>query len=751
MIRDYPQFFNWRFEADPSGKKPAKVPYNFRADHRIDPHDARNWMTYSQAAATGHPIGFAITAKDPFFFIDLDNCRVGQGWSHEAVEIFQRFPGAAVELSQSGNGLHIMGVCNKAALADRRNKWDGWKEFYIKERFIAFGSAWGWQGSFQLDFTAALMAFVPVRETPADVMTQRVGPVIEYTGPADDDELIGKALAARGSIAGAFGARASFKDLWTADPSMLVQYFPSPSGDTWDRSSADAALMVHLAFWTGKDAARMDRLFRRSALMRDKYGMRADYRNSTIAGAIAKCAKVYDVVKSTPEQPTVESHAPGEILSVSEQLEYFKGCVYVRDAHRVMIPTGELIPPAQFKAFYGGKRFIMSGDGGGTTTNAFEAFTENRVVTFPKVHSTCFRPLATPGAIIEGKVNVYTPLTIEARDGDAGPFFDFVTRLLPNERDRMILLTYLAALKQYPGVKFQWAVVLQGVEGNGKSAISRIMEYAIGQRYTHTPAAEDLTNQFNAYLENKLLISVEEIHLQGKRELLDTLKPLITNDRIEVQAKGVDKRMIDNFANWLMMTNHRDAIVKTKNDRRYAIFFTAQQTSTDIIASGMGGDYFRRFYEWLRADGFKIVTRFLERMPLIEEFNPAGSCQRAPDTSTTDLAIHASMGRAEQEIFEAVDSDRQGFKNGWISTYAVELLLKESNIRMARQKIGDMLEACGYKSIGRATKNIIFEGDKRPVLYVEAKKWAGNLTVDDYQIAQGYMKPDGKVLPFRLG
>ena len=43
--------------------------------------------------------------------------------------------------------------------------------------------------------------------------------------------------------------------------------------------------MSHLAFWTGKDMTRMDRLFRRSGLMRDKYRDRDDYRRDTIRGA----------------------------------------------------------------------------------------------------------------------------------------------------------------------------------------------------------------------------------------------------------------------------------------------------------------------------------------------------------------------------------------------------------------------------------------------------------------------------------
>jgi primase-polymerase (primpol)-like protein len=48
-----------------------------------------------------------------------------------------------------------------------------------------------------------------------------------------------------------------------------------------DHSRADQALCNHLAYRTGRDAARIDQLFRSSALMREKWE-RADYRNWTI-------------------------------------------------------------------------------------------------------------------------------------------------------------------------------------------------------------------------------------------------------------------------------------------------------------------------------------------------------------------------------------------------------------------------------------------------------------------------------------
>ncbi|MBT3270698.1 DUF3987 domain-containing protein [Candidatus Poribacteria bacterium] len=64
-----------------------------------------------------------------------------------------------------------------------------------------------------------------------------------------------------------------------------------------DHSRADMALVAMLAFYTGNDAAAIDRLFRRSALMRDKWADRADYRDRTIRAATADVAQVCDHAK----------------------------------------------------------------------------------------------------------------------------------------------------------------------------------------------------------------------------------------------------------------------------------------------------------------------------------------------------------------------------------------------------------------------------------------------------------------------
>jgi len=748
VIENYRQFINWelRTVVENGVSIEKKLPIDPLTRYPIDHLDPRNWRSWQECVSTGLPTGFVLTAADPFFFLDMDKCRQPNGeWSPMAAEMFSRFPGAAAEISQSGKGLHIIGVCDQLRTANLRRKWGGWLEFYTSGRFVAFGPT-GWQGDFSKDFTDVILQVVPPRPVN-DVEDFGSGPVADYTGPEDDELLLSKAMNAK-SLGAAFGAKASFAQLYTGDAVALSQLFPSASGDVWDRSSADAALMMHLAFWTGKDGARMDRLFRRSALMRDKYETRPQYARDTIIGAINLQKRVYDIPKpSAGGVPPANDELPAaEIMDVTTQIRYFAGCVYVLDAHRVFTARGDFLRPEQFKTYYGGYEFLMSGDGSKPTRNAYEAFTENRAHAFPKVASTVFRPNEMPGTIIEDKVNVYFPQTIKRKKGDVTPFLDLLARQIPNERDREIVLCYMAGVAQHIGKKFQWAPVIQGTEGNGKTFLVKCLQHCIGDKYVHIPAAEDLTNAFNSYLENKLLIVVEEIHMAGRREVLDTLKPLITNDRVEVQPKGIDKRMVDNLANWFFCTNYKDAVLITDSGRRYAMIFMAQQKFTDIVRDRMDGDYFPRLWNWAQKQGgFEMIAEYLHTYPINPEFDPGGNCHRAPRTTSTDEAIRSSRGHIEQEIVECVEREERGFRGGWISGEMIEQLCKDRRVRLPNSRKTAILDELGYVPTFRPSRPIFEENGKRPMLYVKKDMWRSTYTFEDYALAQNYQSAPGKM------
>jgi hypothetical protein len=401
-----------------------------------------------------------------------------------------------------------------------------------------------------------------------------------------------------------------------------------------------------------------------------------------------------------------------------------------------MIPGGKMLKPEQFNASYGGHQFQMQSDGTKPSTKAFEAFTENRAMTFPKVSAPTFDPRKAPGEIIADRVNTYFPPDVKMVEGDVSPLLALLEKLLPDAKDRAILINYMAACVQYPGIKFQWAPVLQGCEGNGKTLVFSCVRYAVGSEYTHSPRADQLAEKFNAFLEGKLFVLVEEVHMRGRGEMLDVLKPLITNEEIEIRGMAQEKRMIQNFTNWAFCTNFQDAILKSKNDRRYCIFFTAQQQVEDLARDGMTGEYFPRMWSWLKTGGgYQAVAHWLKNWQIDPALNPAGVCHRAPATSSTSAAILAATGSVEKEIMEACEDNTRGFRGGWISAWALDNLMRERHVKISRYKQAEIIRDLGYVEWGRASKPLIEEGGKRPVLY---RKTPGG-TFEEYLAAQSYM------------
>lgn len=753
------------------GKQPGKrdkLPISPRTFEVFDSTDPAHFVDLATARAlvdAGAAEGVGWSVAPPYFCLDIDGAAEPDGgtWKDAAARLCGIFPGCFVEVSLSGRGLHVIGRYSGPE-PEHRKKRPGYYgmdlELYTSRRFIALTFAGQGDADALGDAGLGWLIANLFQADPADLAAidwQR-GPVAEYGGPADDAQLLELMLNSRGSGAAILGGKATIRDLFIGDPDTLAKFFPSDS-QAFDRSSADLALASHLAFWTGKDCERILRLIRMSGLARDKWD-RVDYCENTIGRAVRGCSAVYGQRNETTDQmvaPALVSptHAPRpaditpsgatvrdgfQFVGIDQQLELFKGCVYVRDVHRVMIPSGELLSPDQFKASYGGYIFSLDATNSKVTRNAFEAFTQSLQIKFPQASKTIFKPDEQPGAILvyQGATyaNTYRPIPVDRRRGDVSPFLDHLRRLLPVESDRLILVSYMAAVVQYPGKKIPWCPVIQGVEGNGKTLISLCLAEAIGRQYVHWPQADDIANKFNAWIVGKIFIGVEEIYTPENPGALEVLKTMITGAYgFGVQGKGKDQDSVDICANFIMTTNHRDAIKKSANDRRFAIFYTAQQKAEDLDRDGMAGEYFPQLYSWLRSGGFAFMSEFLHTYEIPAQYNPIGALHRAPVTSSTNAALAESVTGVEQVIMEACDEGRPGFAGGWISSTALDRLLisAKADRRFPPQKRRALLEGLGFVPHpalrdGRAAAPSMIDGGCKPRLYVRIGSLAAQLT-----------------------
>lgn len=849
------------------GGKLDKLPTDASGSKVVDSHDSRHWLSFDDAATLvraygGSPYGvrFTFTESDPFYFFDIDNCLTDAGqWSERAMELMQRFPGAAVEVSASGRGLHIIGTGRPTVPSAQRGKKSSSGDFdlYTEARFIALtatnitGSAATPAHQEQLDYIVAAYLGKKVDTAAAAWTTE---PVEQWSGPTDDAELIERALRSK-STAAYFGGAACFEDLWRVDADRLVQFYPSDQGMGYDASKVDAAVAQHLAFWTGKDCARIERLMRSSDLARDKWDGRPEYLQDTILKAVAMQGDVYSerredtplseelgayklrgtagqqalaaeirerVLVATQDlelrQKLAKLKGPGQscefwidhqglsgqqlvailetpaaapapqvsvqaaptvvegyqMLDVDRQLEFFAGCVYVTEQHAVLTPSGQYLKPEQFNVIYGGYEFQLDATNRKTTTKAFEAFSASRAIRWPKVDSTCFRVGLPTGAIIrEGGLslaNSYLPIDIPRKAGNPNPFIDHLRRLLPDSRDQSILLAYMAAVVQHKGTKFKWCPLIQGIQGNGKTLFSECVQYAVGRRYSHMPKASEIAEKFNGWLFDKFFIGVEDIYVaERKREVIEVLKPMITSEWHPFRGMQKTEVMRDNFANFIMNSNHKDAVRKERGDRRFCIFYTAQQDLDDLKRDGLTDTYFKELYDWLRGrgayegyganHGFQIVAEYLNSYPIPDQLNPATHLTRAPVTTSTAEALGEGLGILEQLIVEAIEQAQPGFAGGWVSSVMIQRLFQEHGVGRYEdakpRKLKGLMESLGYvwhpSLVNGQTTQAAMPDGKRPKLFIQRGSILGNLQtpkeiLEHYQAAQMPHGPAAAVL-----
>lgn len=286
-LTQYRQFMLWQLQPDPSGGKPRKIPLTVHG-YAGSSTDAACWVDAETALDAARQSGntgvaFVVTDADPFVFIDVDGCVAAGAWDADALETFQRFPGAAFEASQSGAGMHLFvaGQTPQDFTGRKRGKF----ECYRTGRFIALTGN-GATGQL-LDYGAGLAQFI-ADKFPASVgagnmpLTWTVAPIPEWNGPTDDDELLRQFLLAPAprSATEAFAhlspdapavsdVQASNADLFNANVAVLARAYPADN-DTFDHSNAAFALACRLAYWTGKDCERVERLMARAAFRRAK-------------------------------------------------------------------------------------------------------------------------------------------------------------------------------------------------------------------------------------------------------------------------------------------------------------------------------------------------------------------------------------------------------------------------------------------------------------------------------------------------
>lgn len=260
-----------------------------------------------------------------------------------------------------------------------------------------------------------------------------------------------------------------------------------------------------------------------------------------------------------------------------------------------------------------------------------------RVYEIPAVNGQRYAPGQPPVFNDNGAIyaNTYSergipemPKKLSSRDrSNVDRVLAHVAHLLADQREQKIFLDYLAFVAKHPGRRVNWAILLQGVEGDGKSFWAVLMRAVMGFSNVRVINGSMLEERFTDWAESQCLVCVEEIRMIGhnRYDALNRIKPFITNDIVEIHPKGEKSREIYNTSNYLLFTNYQDALPLDDNSRRYMVLFSRWQRKADLDAFVADNpNYYLNLYRAVEQSAGAIRKMLLEHEPS-EYFLPTGN------------------------------------------------------------------------------------------------------------------------------
>jgi hypothetical protein len=143
------------------------------------------------------------------------------------------------------------------------------------------------------------------------------------------------------------------------------------------------------------------------------------------------------------------------------------------------------------------------------------------------------------------------------------------------------LLAWMADAVQHPERPAEVAIVLRGPRGSGKGMFARSFGRVFGSHFVHVSSAKHLLGNFNAHLQDAVVVFADEAFLAGDRPGEGVLKMLITEPIIPIEPKHRDLLFARNLIHLLIASNHQWVVPAGHDERRFAVLDVATEHAQD--------------------------------------------------------------------------------------------------------------------------------------------------------------------------
>jgi hypothetical protein len=301
-------------------------------------------------------------------------------------------------------------------------------------------------------------------------------------------------------------------------------------------------------------------------------------------------------------------------------------------------------------------------------------------------------------------VNTYCPtypdLAPEHAERAGELFQSHLCHLIAEPEYRRTIIDYFASLVQAPGRKIRWAILIQSVEGAGKTYLAEAAKAVLGGEHVKIISGDSIKSGYNEWSFGHQVVVLEEVRVAGtnKYEVMNALKPLITNDFVSVNQKFRDTREVRNISNYLLFSNHHDALALQPGDRRYFVVKSPIQHKRQVLA--LGENYFPPLYALLREQPGALRSFFAD-WNISNSFQADG---HAPRTKYVQDLINDSASDVASAVRRLLlEGDYPLIQYDIVSAKTIldALHIEESLTRVSAQQLAQVLREEGFRQIGR--------------------------------------------------
>lgn len=264
---------------------------------------------------------------------------------------------------------------------------------------------------------------------------------------------------------------------------------------------------------------------------------------------------------------------------------------------------------------------------------------------------------------------------------------------LADEREQQLLLSWVAHQVKHPGVKVRWSPYIHGVPGDGKSFFSELIGVAMGGQNVRSLNGSTLESNFTDWAVGYAVVAIEEMkqHGHNRYDIMNRVKPFITNTVVEIHPKGKPSYTAPNVSNYIIFSNYLDGAPVDDGDRRY--MFVSSQLTTEDARSLTEAGYFGRLFGAINEHP-SAMRKWLMEYEMHPEFDANG---RAPDTAVKHTVIEMSKSDLEVQAEDLITRKAEGVGRNVISSAHMTRALQGAGEVVATTRVNTMLTRLGYR------------------------------------------------------